>query len=885
MVIHCPSCNHAIRIVDVRPGRFSPNCPDCGATFQLTIPTEGLGPIVSAAEKPSAEPVESAPSLEALPVSIDAPEPVFTIGRLPRGTPRRIGRYLVLRLLGRSPRGKSLLARPTSLAGPVVLKLVEADRADDPIFVERHLREAMAAAQLDSPYLAPIVEIGRAGSSTYTALEYLPGASLAEELARRGPIDGRQAAAWILQAARGLAVAHAQGIWHRDVKPENLRLSPDGLVVVDDLGLETTPSLAAAESGRDQEGRKGPRGRGATASQDAAPASSKIARAAAGTPTFMAPEQARDAILVDGRADVYSLGCTFYNLVTGRPPFDRRNASELISGHQNEPIVAPREFAPSLPHALSDVILTMCRKTPEERYPSMDVVVDVLENWLGLRSGPKTTDERGYNEAIQQAAHVLTESPAAKLRRLTLLGAGGAWLAFLLLLVALGAYQVALVIAGFGLLTSAALALTSKSSWPSGLADLAREVLLGDGPRSWIVTGVGLVVLVGLVLKSGLVCSLLFLGLCVGSLIGAFHYFVDRPFAAESSQAVAGVADALRRLRQAGYDERKLRAKLADAAGRGWEPLFAAVFGDRATAAERLRRLYDPSAGVLSGRLSWKSAVERGLAGVLERRRDRRLQRLFEQVEEARLEAEGVNQMTARRRSWRIAKALILAAAEWRDEQHALAGDSATPRAVGPTLPQRLRNAVEEPDHVLAPHESGAGPLRRQFDALSALAFGRSARLAVGALLLAGLAFWSHTHQVVTAEQVGEAATQVGRIARQAAENADPSLLQDIEVDVQVERAKLFQPLGEPWLPESLRAILAANLGAAGLLLVFAALFRSLVVGGFAFLAAAIILFGPALGLTSAWLSPHFSPPAQAMVVGVAVLVVGVLVARRSGAA
>ena len=201
MVIHCPSCNHAIRIVDIRPGRFSPSCPDCKTTFQLTIPTEGLGPIVSAAGKSSGEAIESAPSLEALPVSIDAAEPVFQLGRLPRGTPRLIGRYLVLRLLGHSPRGKSLLARPMSLAGPVVLKLIEADRASDPIFVEHHLREAFASAQLQSPYLAPIVEIGRARESTYIALEYLPGASLAEELARRGPIEGRQAAAWILQAA------------------------------------------------------------------------------------------------------------------------------------------------------------------------------------------------------------------------------------------------------------------------------------------------------------------------------------------------------------------------------------------------------------------------------------------------------------------------------------------------------------------------------------------------------------------------------------------------------------------------------------------------------------------------------------------------------------
>jgi hypothetical protein len=301
------------------------------------------------------------------------------------------------------------------------------------------------------------------------------------------------------------------------------------------------------------------------------------------------------------------------------------------------------------------------------------------------------------------------------------------------------------------------------------------------------------------------------------------------------------------------------------------------VFGDRALAAERLRRLYDPSAGPVSGRLSWKLAVERALARLLEWRRDRRLQRLFQHVEEARLEAEGLNQMTARRRSWRIPRALILAAAEWRDEQHALGTRS------GPTLPQRLRNAVEDPEAVLTQHEARERPMSKGLDALSGLAFGRLVRLALGVILLAGLAVWSHTHKVVTAEQVGEAASQLGRIARQAAENADPGLLNDIKVDVQVERTKFFQPIGWNWLPESLRAILAANLGAAGLLLAVSSLFRSRVVGGFAFLAAAIILFGPALGLTSEWLAPRFGAPEQAMLVGAAVMVVGFLLARRSG--
>ncbi len=882
-MIHCPSCNHAIRIVDIRPGRFNPRCPRCNTSFQLTVPAEGAGApvveLIAQATPPAAS--EPEPSLEAIPTTPDAPETFLRLSRLPRGVPRLLGGYVVLKLLGHGPRGKSLLARPLSLAGRVVLKVVSADRAHDAVFVERYLREALASAQLSSPHLVPIVEIGHHGPSTFTALEYVPGASLAEEVAKQGRIEPRRAAAWILQAARGLAVAHAQGVWHRDVKPENLRLTRDGLIMVDDLGLETTPSLAAAESGLDKASRKGPGGRAQTASQDAAPPAPRIERAAVGTPIYMAPEQARDALIIDGRADVYSLGCTFYTLVTGRPPHAKATASELIASHQDEPLIPPQEFAPGLAPAIADVIQTMTRKAPEERYPSMDVVIDVLEGCLGLRRGSATAHEQAYQEAIQEASSLMNDAPPARLRRQILLGATGVWLAFLLLLIAMGAYRVAVVIAGFGALTGSVLALTSKSIRPSGLFDLLRELLLGDGLRSWLFAGFGLIVLLGLAVYGGLVGSLIFLGICIGGLLGGFHYFVERPFAATCAEAVSRVTDTLRRLRQAGYDERLLRQKLADDAGAGWEPLFAAVFGDRALEAERLRRLHDASAQFGTGWLSWKGTAQRVLSGLLDMRRDSRLRRLFQQVEEARFEAEGLNLMTARRRSWRISKAIVLAAAEWRDEQLALQGGGTSSAVTGPTLPQRLREAVESPEHILTQHESHPGPIRRKLESLLNLVFGRLTRLALGAALLGGLAVWLHSHEIVTAAQVGEAASEVGRIARQAAENADPDLLRDIHVDVHVERAKLFQPLGVPWLPGPLRSILAANLGVAGLLLVVASLFRSRSVGFFSVLAAAVVLLGPSWGLTSTWLASRFDAPAQAMLVGVAILIVGVLTSRR----
>lgn len=883
MLIHCPSCRHAIRIVDIRPGRFDPTCPRCGTTFHLTVPAEGKAPVVEPIE-PGAAAAPSA-SMEAIPAALDEPEPRATLiddkprlGRLPRGTPRFLNGHVILKLLGHGPRGKTLLARPLSLAKPVVLKLISADRARDAVFVERHLREALAASKLSSPHLTRIVEIGRDGRSVYTAAEYVPGATLAEEIARRGRVEPRLAASWILQAARGLADAHAQGIWHRDIKPENLRLDRDGLVVVDDLGLETTPSLAAAESRLDQADRRRTAGRASTASRDAPPSAPRIERAVVGTPSYMAPEAARDALVIDGRADVYSLGCVFYALITGRPPYSKPTASELIAGHQEEAMVPPREFVPDIPPAIANTIEAMTRKAPEERLPSMSAVIEALEDCLGLRTGAVEAEERRYREAIREASALVNNAPEALLRRRILLGAGGAWLTLLLLFVVLGAFRPAVVIAGFGALVGATLGFTSKTLQPAGLLNSTRELLLGDGLRSWLVVAVVVVVLLGLVVSWGLVGVLLFLGVCVGALIGAFHYYVERPRARVLDEAASHASKALRQLRRVGYDEKLARWMLAAEAGPGWEPLFAAVFGQRALEAERFQNSRDAS---ILERLSWRGSVERLVSALLDMRRDARLRRLFQEVEEARLEAEGINLMTARRRSWRISKAIVLAAAEWRDEQIALQAASASPSAAGPTLPQRLREAVETPENILEQRESHPGPIRRRLEALSAIAFGRTTRAALGAAMLIGLAFWLNSREIVTASQVGEAAAEVGRAARQAAESADPARLQDIHVDIPVERSKLFQPLDVPGLPAPLRSIPAANLGAAGLLLLVASLFQSRAVGFFAIVAAAVALLGHSWGLTGSWLGGRFDAPTQAMLAGALVLAVGVAAFRR----
>jgi hypothetical protein len=425
------------------------------------------------------------------------------------------------------------------------------------------------------------------------------------------------------------------------------------------------------------------------------------------------------------------------------------------------------------------------------------------------------------------------------------------------------------------------LAAASKSLRPSGLVDLLRELFLGHGLRSWITTGILTLVLLGMAAYGGFLGSLIFLAICVGGLIGGFRYYVERPYLTDRDAAVAMVRDPLRRLRRSGVDERDLRDELILAAGPGWEPLFSVVFGERALAAERQRALDDPTTPAGEGRRWWSGRLERLLAGLVQMRRDARLRRLFQDVEEARFEAEGLNLLTARRLSWRVSRALVAAAAEWRDEQAALRGGRRTPGSSGPTIAQHLRDAIEDPDRILQGRHDGPGPMARRLETLSGRILGRLPRLILGGLLLAVFAYWMHSHEVVTADQVVDAAARIGRAAKVAAENADPDALRDIQVDIPVDPALVAQPLGDEWVPGPFRAIPAANVGAAGLLLLISLAFRSLGVGLAAFLAAAVALFGPAIGLFIAWLDPRFSAPTQAMLAGAAVLALGVLFARR----
>jgi hypothetical protein len=882
VLILCPSCRHAIRVRDLRPGRFAPRCPRCDRSFQLTVPDQpGQTPVVSTLD----------PSLFAEPVVLDRPtdsavavpeifwppsrtraESRFSWpGALPRGTPRLLGGYLLLRLLGHGPRGQTFLARGLSLAVPDVLKLVAADRNADRVFLAHQVREAFAAAQIEHPNLAGIRAVGSARGRCYSVVPFLSGPALAELTREQTPLDPYLGTVVILQAARGLQAAHAQRLWHRDLKPENLRLSDDGLVKVDDLGLEMTPSLAAALEARERPAEPG-RGKG------------KPAVAAApmvGTPSFMPPEQASDPTAIDARADIYALGATYYTLVTGSPPFEGENAVELIRKHQEESPVPAEKLVKGLPRAISDAIRTMMGKRPEERYPSMMVVVDVLERILDLEGEDAARRLGELASEIEPAAEVLAGSPLrlVRVRILALCGLIGlACVAFLLLL---GLPWPALGILGFLGLTSAAIATSSGLLYRSELLRLGVAAALGGGIWGWIIlAGMAGGAIIAFLLWGGFLAW--FMLICAAGLAAAYHVFLDRPWAALRAKTLEVVTAKVKELRARGFAEETIGGVIAECGGDARAELLEILLGRRSALARLARQ---ECHHWLRRPLATAAAAARSrLARHLQESLDRRHQKLLERTEEGRLEAAGVNLLTARRRARRIGKALMVATQEWRDEQRLLRGSepgTATPPA-GPPLSERLARAASQPEPVLEPHEPQRSGWLRRLDSLGFFCFGRMTRFLLAVLLLGVFAFWLDQQGILTAAQVRGQLSSAFAVIDRAVRNADAGRLRDLSWNLSLDWRRLREPVELPLFTDLVgKGLPAANLGVAGLVLAVSILSGRKVTGFFALLGAAISLFGPRTGFALPASLTRFDAAYQSLAAGVLLLAVGFLWPRR----
>jgi serine/threonine-protein kinase len=278
-----------------------------------------------------------------------------------RGASLRVGPYLVLDRLGEGGMGQVFRARHHHMQRIVALKLIRQDKSTKEEAVKRFYQEFQAAGQLHHPNIVLAFDAGPAGNTHYFAMEYVDGTDLAKLVSEAGPLPAGQACEYARQAATGLQHAHERGLVHRDIKPANLLVtnqsSGPGVVKLLDLGLARSPASGPGKSDLTKTGQ------------------------VMGTPDYLAPEQAIDARSADARSDLYSLGCTLFYLLCGRPPFTGGSLAQVLLQHQVAEIQLPPSDAPGVPQGVWTVVRKLMAKRPEDRYQSAAEVIQALAPW------------------------------------------------------------------------------------------------------------------------------------------------------------------------------------------------------------------------------------------------------------------------------------------------------------------------------------------------------------------------------------------------------------------------------------------------------------------------------------------------------------------------
>jgi serine/threonine protein kinase len=257
-----------------------------------------------------------------------------------------LGGYKILEVVGEGGMGKVYKATQLSLHRDVALKVLRDKLAKDESFRGLFINEARAAAQLVHPNVVQVYDAGSEGDVTFFSMEFLGQGSVEEILQRDKKMAWEQAILMVLEAAHGLAYAEGKGIVHRDIKPDNLMLNEDGRIKIADLGL-----AKQGEGAKDQ--------------------------GIIGTPHFIPPEQALGKT-VDTRADIYSLGATFFRMITGRTVFTGSTAKEIVLKHIKEPPPAASSIEKEIPDDVDLVISRMLAKDPEQRYATAQDIISAL---------------------------------------------------------------------------------------------------------------------------------------------------------------------------------------------------------------------------------------------------------------------------------------------------------------------------------------------------------------------------------------------------------------------------------------------------------------------------------------------------------------------------
>jgi serine/threonine-protein kinase len=299
----------------------------------------------------------------------------------------QLGKYRLLDEIGSGGMSRVYLAEHTLMRRRVAIKVLPPARVDDSSYLARFRREAEAIAQLDHPNIVRAFDIDQEKNTHYFVMEYIDGRDFMQIIKQEGPLEYRRAAGYIAQVAEALHHAHGAGLVHRDIKPGNCLVERSGTVKLLDLGLakfaqERGPSLTLMHEEN-----------------------------VLGTADYLAPEQARDSHTVDHRADIYSLGCTFYFILTGHAPFPKGSLSERLIKHQREEPSEIRLERSDVPQELVEICRKMMHKSPDQRFQTGDEVAQQIRAWL---DGNTTEDEsRGgpFGDVWRRAAQAKPAPP------------------------------------------------------------------------------------------------------------------------------------------------------------------------------------------------------------------------------------------------------------------------------------------------------------------------------------------------------------------------------------------------------------------------------------------------------------------------------------------
>lgn len=282
-----------------------------------------------------------------------------------RGRPKSLsfGEYMILDKLGEGGMGQVLKAEHRRMKRIVALKLISAEMLEDEDSARRFQQEVQAAARLIHTNIVTAFDANEHEGLHYYVMEFVEGIDLGALCKTHGPLPVAMALDYVLQAARGLAYAHAKGIVHRDIKPSNLLVNRDGTLKILDMGLARVERT------------------------DDAPRLTTDGQVL-GTVDFMAPEQAVDTHAVDGRADIYSLGCTLYRILTGEVIYQGETVMRKLVAHREEPLPSLRDKRSDVPAAVELIWRKMVAKSRDDRQQTMGEVIAQLESCL--HGGPQS---------------------------------------------------------------------------------------------------------------------------------------------------------------------------------------------------------------------------------------------------------------------------------------------------------------------------------------------------------------------------------------------------------------------------------------------------------------------------------------------------------------